>query len=114
MKHPLMPDYRRAWHPGGTYFFTVNLLRCHDNNLLIRHIDSLRDAVCQVRHAHPFEIHGWAVLLVFLIWIYLSWTVILLGAVVTAAFPGWSRTAPPAGGAPVAPETTGVTDIGVL
>jgi hypothetical protein len=22
-----MPDYRRAWHPGGTYFFTVNLLQ---------------------------------------------------------------------------------------
>jgi putative transposase len=22
-----MPDYRRAWHPGGTFFFTVNLLQ---------------------------------------------------------------------------------------
>jgi putative transposase len=21
-----MPNYRRAWVPGGTYFFTVNLL----------------------------------------------------------------------------------------
>jgi len=20
-----MPDYRRAWHPGGAYFFTFNL-----------------------------------------------------------------------------------------
>jgi hypothetical protein len=26
-----MPDYRRAWHPGGTYFFTVNLLQQHGN-----------------------------------------------------------------------------------
>jgi len=25
------PDYRRAWHPGGTYFFTVNLLQRHGN-----------------------------------------------------------------------------------
>ena len=26
-----MSDYRRAWHPGGTYFFTVNLLQRHGN-----------------------------------------------------------------------------------
>ena len=57
-----MPDYRRAWHPGGIYFFTLNLLRRHDNDLLIRHIDSLREAVRRVRQAHPFEIHGWVVL----------------------------------------------------
>jgi len=29
-----MPDYRRAWHPGGTYFFTVNLLQRQGNDLL--------------------------------------------------------------------------------
>ena len=40
-----MPNYRRAWHPGGTYFFTVNLLQRHGNNLLLRHIDDLREAV---------------------------------------------------------------------
>jgi putative transposase len=38
-----MPNYRRAWHPGGTYFFTVNLLQRHGNDLLVRHIDTLRD-----------------------------------------------------------------------
>jgi len=29
-----MPDYRRAWHPDGTYFFTINLLlqRSHRYN----------------------------------------------------------------------------------
>ena len=57
-----MPDYRRAWHLGGTYFFTVNLLQRQDNDLLTRHIDSLRAAVAQVRHRHPFIIHGWVVL----------------------------------------------------
>lgn len=57
-----MPDYRRLWHPGGTYFFTVNPLQRHDNPLLIRHIDVLREIVGQVRKRYPFQIHGWVVL----------------------------------------------------
>jgi len=57
-----MPDYRRTWYPGGTYFFTVNLLERHGNDLLTRHIALLRDAVRRVRLAHPFVIHGWVVL----------------------------------------------------
>ena len=57
-----MPDYRRAWHPGGTYFFTVNLLERNGNDLLTRHIDLLRATVRDVRRAHPFTIHGWVVL----------------------------------------------------
>jgi putative transposase len=57
-----MPDYRRAWHPGGTYFFTVNALQRHGNDLLTRHIDLLREVIRQVRRAHPFVIHGWVVL----------------------------------------------------
>jgi putative transposase len=40
-----MPDYRRAWHPGGTYFFTVNLLQREGNDLLTRHIELLRAVV---------------------------------------------------------------------
>lgn len=55
-------DYRRLWHPGGTYFFTVNLQQRKDNDLLIRHIDLLRNAVARVRKHHPFKIHGWVVL----------------------------------------------------
>jgi len=55
-------DYRRAWHPGGTYFFTVNCLQRHNNDLLIRHIDALRDAIATVKKTHPFIIHGWVVL----------------------------------------------------
>ena len=57
-----MPDYRRAWHPGGIYFFTVNLLQRQDNDLLTRHIDLLREVVKKVRQRHPFIIHGWVVL----------------------------------------------------
>jgi len=37
-----MPDYRRTWHLGGTYFFTVNTLRRRGCTLLTQHIDSLR------------------------------------------------------------------------
>ena len=57
-----MPDYRRAWLQGGTYFFTVNALQRHGNDLLTRHIDALRDVVRQVRRGHPFQIHAWVVL----------------------------------------------------
>ncbi len=57
-----MPDYRRAWHPGGTYFFTVNLLQRNGNNLLTQHIQLLREVVRSVRQRHPFVIQGWVVL----------------------------------------------------
>ncbi|MBI4740913.1 MAG: transposase [Betaproteobacteria bacterium] len=57
-----MPDYRRAWQPGGTYFFTVNLLQRHGCDLLVRHVDLLRAAVRAVRQRHPFLIHAWVVL----------------------------------------------------
>ena len=57
-----MPDYRRAFCPGGTFFFTVNLLQRRGSDLLVRHVDHLRDVVREVRHAHPFHIHGWVVL----------------------------------------------------
>jgi putative transposase len=57
-----MPNYRRAWHPGGTYFFTVNLLQRHSNDLLVRHIDDLRAAVRLARRKYPFDIHAWVVL----------------------------------------------------
>jgi putative transposase len=55
-------DYRRVWHQGGTYFFTVNLLQRKGNGLLVRHIQALREAVKVVKARHPFEIHGWVVL----------------------------------------------------
>lgn len=57
-----MPDYRRALTRGGIYFFTVNLLRRHGNDLLVREIDLLRRVVLEVRVRHPFIIHAWVVL----------------------------------------------------
>jgi putative transposase len=57
-----MPNYKRLLHPGGTYFFIVNLLNRERNDLLTRNIDLLRDAVRVVRRNHPFDIHGWVVL----------------------------------------------------
>jgi hypothetical protein len=56
-----MPDYRRNRVPGGTFFFTVNLLD-RRSNLLVARIDALRDAVRQVRARAPFHIDAWVVL----------------------------------------------------
>ena len=56
-----MPNYRRAWCPGGTYFFTVNLLE-RRKTLLTDHIEFLRNSVRDVRRRLPFTIHGWVVL----------------------------------------------------
>jgi putative transposase len=50
-----MSNYRRAWVPGGTYFFTVNLLerrRC----LLVENVNMLREAFRDARRARLFEI----------------------------------------------------------
>ena len=55
-------EYRRLWHAGGIYFFTVNLLQRRQNDLLVRHIDVLRPAVAKVKQRHPFVIHAWVVL----------------------------------------------------
>jgi putative transposase len=57
-----MPDYRRVWHPGGTYFFTVNALQRHGNDLFVRHIGVFREVLRDVRRRHPFTIHGWVVM----------------------------------------------------
>eukprot|EP01035_Chromulina_nebulosa_P004361 gene4361-5973_t len=56
-----MPNYRRAFVPGGCWFFTVNLLDRHQN-LLVEQIDRLRDAVNRTRQSYPFEIDAIVVL----------------------------------------------------
>ncbi|TKR29828.1 transposase [Luteimonas gilva] len=50
-----MPRYRRVWVPGGTYFFTVNLLE-RRRRLLVERIDALRAAFIDARGAQPFEL----------------------------------------------------------
>lgn len=57
-----MPNYRRALIPGGTWFFTVNLLERKNNDLLIRQVDLLRETVHAVRKRYPFQIDAWVVL----------------------------------------------------
>ncbi len=57
-----MPNYRRHRIEDCCYFFTVNLLECHQNQLLIQYIDILRDTVKRVRSRHPFYIDAWVVL----------------------------------------------------
>lgn len=56
-----MPDYRRWRVPGGTYFFTVNLLD-RRSDALTRHIEHLRAAVRLTRQQRPFYIDAWVVL----------------------------------------------------
>ena len=57
-----MSNYRRYFVPGGSYFFTINLLERRNNPLLTTHIDALRDAVRRTKADRPFRIDGWVVL----------------------------------------------------
>ena len=61
MHTPWVPDYRRNRVPGGTFFFTVNLLD-RRSNLLVANIDALRDVVRRVCAGAPFHIDAWVVL----------------------------------------------------
>jgi putative transposase len=56
-----MPNYRRAFVPGGCWFFTVNLL-VRRQTLLVDHIGLLREAVAGTRHKYPFEIDAFVML----------------------------------------------------
>jgi len=56
-----MPDYRRNFVAGGTYFFTVALLE-RKRDLLVAEIGTLREAVRRVKRLYPFGIVAWVVL----------------------------------------------------
>jgi REP-associated tyrosine transposase len=56
-----MPNYRRAFVPGGSWFFAVNLLE-RRQTLLVDHIAILREAVATTRQNHPFTIDAFVVL----------------------------------------------------
>lgn len=53
--------YRRAFVPGGTFFFTVNLAD-RSQTLLTTHIDALRHALRKTKASYPFDIVAMAVL----------------------------------------------------
>jgi putative transposase len=54
-----MPEYRRAYVPGGTYFFTVKTF--DRRSLLIdeRSRTALRQAIVEVLAMLPFETIAW-------------------------------------------------------
>jgi putative transposase len=54
-KEQFIMQYRRARAEGAVYFFTVNASE-RDKDLLVQHIEILRNAVRSVRRRHPFEI----------------------------------------------------------
>ena len=56
-----MTDYRRHLQAGGSFFFTVALTD-RRSQLLIEHIDRLREAVRHTHARHPFHIDAWVVL----------------------------------------------------
>ena len=56
-----MPNYRRAFVPGGCWFFTVNLLE-RRKTLLVDRIATLREAVAATHRGHPFAIDAIVVL----------------------------------------------------
>src|SRR5262249_41519833 len=56
-----MPNYRRAFVPGGCWFFTVNLLD-RRRTLLVDHIETLREAIAATRQNYPFTIDAFVVL----------------------------------------------------
>jgi putative transposase len=50
----MMSRYRRALIKGGTFFFTVTI-NDRSSDLLVRHVDLLREAYRLVATRHPFE-----------------------------------------------------------
>ena len=56
-----MPQYVRAFVPGGTYFFTVTVFD-RSRPLLTAHIDDLREVFAAARRRRPFVIDAIVVL----------------------------------------------------
>jgi putative transposase len=56
-----MPNYRRLWVPGGTYFFTVNLLE-RRRRLLVERIEALGRAFRMARAERPYTMVALVVL----------------------------------------------------
>ena len=57
-----MRTYIRSKAAGGVYFFTVNLAERHNNDLLISHVDLLREAFRLTKRQYPFIIEACVIL----------------------------------------------------
>jgi putative transposase len=57
-----MRTYIRAKSKGGLYFFTVNLAERQNNNLLVAHVNLLREAFRKTEQTHPFDIDACVIL----------------------------------------------------
>ena len=57
-----MPNYRRARHAGGTFFFTVVTANRRPVLTRGRVRQALRESIQQVREAAPFAIDAWVLL----------------------------------------------------
>ena len=56
-----MPQYIRAFVPGGTFFFTVTLLE-RRRKLLTEHFDNLRVSLMAARQRRPFTVEAIVIL----------------------------------------------------
>jgi Transposase and inactivated derivatives len=56
-----MSNYRRIRVPGGTYFFTVNLLE-RNRRLLVEHVDLLRASFRAAHAVRPFKVLAIAIM----------------------------------------------------
>ena len=54
-------QYRRHYHQGASYFFTINLAD-RSSDLLIKDIETLRNAFKTVKQKHPFHIDAIVIL----------------------------------------------------
>jgi putative transposase len=57
-----LTEYRRAYIPGATWFFTVNLAQRRNNRLLVEHVNELREAFLHVKQRWPFHMEAVVVL----------------------------------------------------
>ena len=57
-----MTEYRRAYIPGGSWFFTVNLAERKPNQLLVEKIDLLRNAFEYTKQRYPFRMDAVVIL----------------------------------------------------
>jgi putative transposase len=56
-----MPQYIRAFVPGGAFFFTVTLLE-RRRKLLTEHIDNLRASFMAAHRRRPFTVEAMVIL----------------------------------------------------